>query len=491
MNIHELIGAIDVVNAFNVRDIDVTGIAYHSGKVQPGHLFVCIRGHKTDGHQYLAKAVERGAVAAIVEEYQEAFTIPQYVVANSRIAMARLAAAFYGHPSERLKMIGITATNGKTTTSFMLNSILEQAQLKTGVIGTVSVKIDDTHIPSELTTPESLDLQRFLRQMVDAGVTHVNMEVSSAAIEMHRVEAVAYDIMTLNNISREHIDHHHSFVNYYETKANLIRRAHADSVVILNLDDDYSASLAEQTEAQPILFGVQSDGGHLWCHDLDLSTGRAKFNVRVQKPLYGKDDQFKPYDFPIELAVPGLHSVYNAMVAIAVALLCDVPIATIQEGIRAFKGVERRFQFIYEDDFIVIDDHFANAGNINVTLETLEHMKYKQLHLVYAIRGSRGKTVNKENAETIVNWAERLGIKELIATTSDSHVTDKDRVTAEEQHVFQQVMEEAQLDVHLHRELPEAIAAALSRVQPGDVILLAGCQGMDEGAGILFEQIRH
>lgn len=492
VKLNELVQAIDIVDAFHMKELDVSGIAYHSGKVKPGDVFVCIRGLLADGHKYLASAVSKGAVAAIVEEYQADIDIPQYVVANSRIAMARLAASFYSQPSKQLKMIGITATNGKTTTSFMLNAILEHAKLKTGLIGTVSVKIVDEYIPSELTTPESLDLQNFLKQMVDKQVTHVNMEVSSAALEAHRVEAVDYDIVTLNNISREHIDHHDTFEKYYETKTDFIRHSSPDSFAVLNLDDPYVAPLVSETRAQPITFSLKDDSAHILCKDLDLSTGRAKFTVQLMKPLVAQTQRGHSDNLPefrIELDVPGLHSVYNAMIAISVALLCDIPIDVIQQGIKAFKGVERRFQFIYEQDYIVIDDHYANVGNINVTMQTLEHMHFDTLHLVYAIRGSRGKTVNKENAETIASWASKLGIQEIIATTSVSHVTKKDWVTAEELSVFQQVMEEAHIKVHLYDELPEAIAHAKTRVKPNDVILLAGCQGMDHGAQIFMEQI--
>ena len=210
-------------------------------------------------------------------------------------------------------------------------------------------------------------------------------------MEMHRVEGVAYDIVTLNNLSREHIDHHHSFEKYYETKTSFIRQANEDSIAVLNLDCPYSSSLVGETKARTVTYGLESKAGHLHCKNLDLTTGRAKFTVEILKP-FKLDAQYDlPKQFDIELGIPGLHSVYNAMVAITVALLCDVPIAAIQQSLKTFTGVERRFQFVYEGDFIIIDDHFANAGNINVTLQTLEHMDYNKVHLVYAIRGSRGR----------------------------------------------------------------------------------------------------
>ena len=389
-----------------------------------------------------------------------------------------------------MKMIGVTATNGKTTTSYMINAILEKQGYKTGLIGTVSIKIDDTEIPSELTTPESLDLQFYLNEMVDRNVSHVTMEVSSAAQETHRIETVDYDIVTFNNLSREHIDSHGSFEQYFTAKSKLITDASENSTAILNLDCPYSASLVNDTRAQVITFSLKNRDGHIHCKDLDLSTGRAKFIYEILKPFTAGDKVYQPSQFEVELAVPGLHSVYNSMVAITVALLSGASITTIQETLKTFRGVERRFEFIYEDDKMkIIDDHFANPGNINVTLETLKFMIYEKLHLVYAIRGDRGPTVNRENAQTIAKWASLFEFDEIIATKSVSHVTAKDWVSDEELNVFMEEMDKANIKVSLYDELPDAIAEALAITEKGDLVLLAGCQGMDSGAGIALQQL--
>lgn len=489
--LRQLLKAIEVKDVYyeNKKDLTISGISYHSQKVREGHIFVCIKGYKTDGHKYLEQAVANGAAAAVVEDFLEDIKIPQYVVENSRSALARLGAAFYDNPSRKMKMIGITATNGKTTTAFMTDAILEGGGLKTGLLGTVSIKIDDYFIPSDLTTPESLDLQYYLNEMAAKNVSHVTMEVSSSGLEQHRVEKVEYDIVTLNNISREHIDFHGSFEKYFEIKSGFIKNAGENSIAILNLDCPYSASLIDRTKAHVITFGLNNDTGHVVCKNLDLSTGRARFTVEVLKQFKVAGREYTPMEFDIELAVPGLHSVYNSMVAIIIGLLCGVPISTIQDSLKAFGGVERRFEFIFEDDIKIIDDHFANVGNINVTLGTLKFMDYEKLHLVYAIRGERGPTVNRENAETIVNWAPKLGLDNIIATRSVSHVTSKDKVTDEELRVFKKVMGEGDIKVDLYDELPDAIAEAISKAKPGDLILLAGCQGMDYGAEIALNQI--
>ncbi|NLA26712.1 MAG: UDP-N-acetylmuramyl peptide synthase, partial [Firmicutes bacterium] len=175
ISLHELLKGVEILEKTDNTSPEITGLAYHSERVLPGQLFVCIRGFKTDGHLYLAQAKEKGAVAAIVEDIQPLIDLPQYCVADSRSALAILADSFYGHPSGKLKMIGVTASNGKTTTSFMTNAILEEQGLKTGLIGTVIVKSGSKIRPALLTTPESLDLHYYLHQMVEEGVSHVTM----------------------------------------------------------------------------------------------------------------------------------------------------------------------------------------------------------------------------------------------------------------------------------------------------------------------------
>lgn len=490
--LHELLCSIDVTGQSGNCDLllPVNGLAYHSGRVAPGNLFVCIKGYKADGHHYLPEAARKGACAAVVEEFQPEVPLPQFKVPNSRQSLAALADCFFDHPSQKLTVIGITASNGKTTTAFMTNSVLEEHGLKTGLVGTVIVKVGNTVRPAVLTTPESLDLQALFYQMAGQKVDCTTMEVSSAGLELHRVGSVDFDIVAVNNISREHIDFHGSFDSYFHTKSALIRDRAPGQWAIFNLDCPYTASLVKQTPARAVTYGLKSSGGDFQVQGLDLSTGRARFMVELTRPLSpcpGKT--LAPQTFPLELSVLGLHSVYNSMVAIITGLLCGVPVSTIQRALKKFKGVERRFELIFEHEFKVIDDHFANSGNIEVTLETLKFMDYRRLHIVYAIRGGRGVTVNRESAEALAGWAPALGLTEIIATSSRSQVEDKDVVTDQERAVFFEVMRKAGIKVQHFDELPEAIARGLSRTGAGDILLLAGCQGMDSGAKIALEMI--
>lgn len=490
MQLYSLLESVTILNQYNEKDILIAGISYHSKNVKNNDVFVCIKGYKTDGHLYLEDAMKKGAKAAIVEDINLDIPIAQYQVKNSRVALAKLSACYYKYPADKMEMIGITATNGKTTTAFMTDAILRNEGLNTGLIGTINVKINGEFISSKLTTPESLDLQKYFSEMEEKNTSHVIMEVSSAAQEMNRVTTINYDIVSLHNIDREHIDTHGSFEAYVDVKTRLIKEASEASIAILNLDCKYAEGLIEQTKATPVTFSIEEEKGHLCVKNLDLSTGRAKFTVKVLQPIQTQNLIIEPMEFPIELAIPGLHSVSNSVVAILISMLNQVPIKTIQNSLKEFTGVNRRFEFIYEDDITVIDDHFANPGNIEVTLKTISLMNYNNLQMIYAVRGQRGAVVNKENAETFVKWAKKLDINELIVTKSISDVTEKDEVTEEELKAFTNVVEAENMQVILYDELDEAIYQGIEKTKQQDLLLLAGCQGMDKGAEIALKELR-
>ena len=472
-----------------INKITIKGISYHSGKIKPGEAFVCIKGYETDGHKYLKDAVKKGAVLAIVEDHQEEVDVPQISVKDSRVALAKLGAAFYQHPSRNLRMIGITATNGKTTTSFMVHKILQDAKMDAGIIGTVMVQYRDKKIPALLTTPESLDLQGHFADMIKEGISHVTMEVSSSAQELSRVVDVDFDIVSMNNISKDHIDNHGSFERYFEVKSRLITWAKPESTVILNLDCPYSKSLITETKGNVVTFGIDDTTGDFTIEDLDLSTGRGYFNLVIPREINLRGKTVKKGKVKVALSVPGYHSVYNSIVAAIIGLAVGVSPEAVAKSLQGFKGVERRFEFIYEKDFTIVDDHFANPGNIEMTLETLEKMDYRRLHILYAIRGRRGAVVNRENADALVKWVPKLKTETFFATEGKGYVMEKDRVTEEERRIFDEVTKEAGMDVTVYPTLQESIDAVLARAKKDDVILLAGCQGMDFGGKLILEAL--
>ncbi len=488
MKLKELLKGVDTLNTF--EDIEIQSIAYHSARVLPDGLFVCIKGYKTDGHKYIKDAIKHGATAVIVEDFVDDVTVPQIIVPDSRKALSLISANFYDHPARKLKMIGITASNGKTTTAFMTDEILRSDGKSTGIIGTVHTRIKDKLIASDLTTPESLELQGYLSEMVKEKTEYLTMELSSSALDLSRAWGIDFDVASFNNITREHIDLHGSFENYFKIKSGLLRHSPSKTVCVINGDYEIIYNLKNLVKGIPLIYSIKTDNGDLLCKELDLTTGRASFTVYPTESLKEKFDFLKDLKpFKINLKVPGYHSVINAMSAISITLSQNVKIESVQKALSEFEGVERRFQIIYEREYKILDDHFANGGNIDVTFQTVEMMKYKKFHIVYAIRGSRGVIVNKENAETISKWSKIIGFDEIVATRSISHVTDKDFVTDEECEVFLDEMKKSGIKVRMYDELPDAIDFALYNAEKGDIILLAGCQGMDSGGKLALQEL--
>ena len=262
------------------REIDfnseVDNISFHTDDVTKNSIFVAIKGYITDGHKYISVAKDKGAKYIVVENFVDV-DIAQIKVENSRIALADIANNFYKEPSKELNIVGITATNGKTTTSFMTDKIFKDAGYKTGIIGTVYTKYDGVNIPSILTTPESLELQGFFRDMADKQIEKVTMEVSSSSEELYRVKNVDFDIVTFNNFSREHIDQHGSFERYYEVKSKLIKEASEDAVAVLNIDFDKIKELKDKTKAQVLTYYLENKEEDFAIDNLDLSTGKGKY----------------------------------------------------------------------------------------------------------------------------------------------------------------------------------------------------------------------
>ncbi|NLY19813.1 MAG: UDP-N-acetylmuramoylalanyl-D-glutamate--2,6-diaminopimelate ligase [Tissierellia bacterium] len=467
-------------------NLDIANLAYHTDDVVDGSMFIAIKGLVTDGHKYISVAKEKGAVAVMVEEYTED-DILQIKFSNIREAMADIAQVFYNYPEKEMYKIGITATNGKTTTSFMTNAILREAGIKTGIIGTVEISYDDVLIPSLLTTPESVEMQKHMRGMIEHGIKDLVMEVSSSGMESLRVRNINYDIVTFNNFSREHIDQHGSFEKYWESKSSLIRNAKEDAVAILNMDEEKISTLVNETKAKVLTYSLDNQDYDFGIENLDISTGIANYDFVVNRDIELKDRTIKKGKFNVQLNIAGYSSVMNSVVAIIIGLVRGIDSEVIVRSLKKFGGVERRFEMIYNHDFKIIDDHFANMRNIEVTLSTLMNMDYNNLKMVYGIRGNRGLTLNGENAEAMCIWLKKLGVNRILATSSVDTVGPKDTVSSDEYDIFMKIMGEADIEIDYHDRLDETVKQALSEVNDGDILLLAGCQGIDPAGRMALE----
>ncbi len=488
MKLANLLVDLEILEQRGSLPLEIDGLTNDSRAVTAGSCFVCIVGYRVDGHDYLAEARQNGATVALVERFVDV-DIAQIKLADTRLALAAAAHRFYGRPSHDLFLVGVTATNGKTSTSFMIDQIFRQAAFERAIVGTVKTEFKGFVEPSILTTPESLTLQRYFSEMKAAGVSHCTMEVSSSGLELKRVCFADFDVVTLNNISHEHIDQHGSFEAYVNFKKSLILNAKPSAWAILNLDDAVSKSLIGQTKAQVLSYGYEDNSGDLSVQALDLSTGKARLTVALKRPIATQFGTVQPTTYQLNLNVAGFHSVMNGLAALAVGIVSGVAKADIERGLARYNGVERRFQIIYDKEFKIIDDHFANIGNIDVTFKTLSLMDYQKIVFVYAIRGNRGVTTNRENAERIVAWAQRLGIDRVYATLSKDHVTWKDAVSADEIAIFKAQLDAAGLNYSIDDDLATTVKRALKCAERGDVVLLAGCQGMDCAAHIALNEL--
>lgn len=493
MQLSQLLQSTEILESFMPLDhLEVDFITNDSRQMNASSLYIAIPGAHVDGHSFLKDVKEKGGRAAIVETIDQSLSLAQYRVANSRRSWSSLSATYFGQPSRDFFVYGITATNGKTTIAFMLDEILRAAGKNTGLIGTVKIRTGKETTAAAMTTPESFELQSYLAQMKEAQLDTVTMEVSSLALEQERSADVSFDVVSFNNFSREHIDQHGSLEVYWNSKAKLMTEAKPTTVTILNVSDEKICELKGKTSGQEVTYSVDSNDGDLYPKDLDLSGNYPKFTLVVSRDIHlkGKNSVTIPAQrIPIELSTPGVHTVANAMACCTMALCQGISAGAIQDGLKNFRGLERRFELIYDGPFKVIDDHFANMDNIETSLKSLSGLHYNKLHMVYAIRGNRGVTVNRENIETLARWLPKLNMDEIIVTETKGEVTPKDFVFPEEKAVFFEEIAKTPLKVTFRETMDEVLDYALEQVQPGDILFLAGTQGMDMGGRKLLEKL--
>src|SRR3990167_2006558 len=305
MNIKELLKGTKIIGP--IPSVDIKGINYDSRKVVPGDLFIAIKGISSDGHKYLKDVESRGAVAAVVEKTDKTTTIPQMVVENSRDTLSLISNRWFGYPSNKMTLIGVTGTNGKTTTTYLLESIAKESGKKPGVIGTINYRYGGKVFPASHTTPESMDLQNLLKRMLDNGVDCVIMEVSSHALALKRVGGVDFDVAIFTNLTQDHLDFHKNLENYFESKALLFSSVIGDSKKkkkhsIINIDDPKGLELLKRSAVPTITFGISKDSKH------DISLKGFEFNHSGLKGNFkGKiNGQFHS-------SLVGMHNAYNIL----------------------------------------------------------------------------------------------------------------------------------------------------------------------------------
>ena len=456
MKLSSLLEQIEYTCCQGTTDIQVEDVVFDSRKVVEGSLFVCIRGAVSDGHRFVPDVVERGASVLIVEEE---VSVPDHVtvirVEDTRYALACISAAYLDHPAQKLKTIGITGTKGKTTTTYMVKSILENAGYKVGLIGTIEAIIGDRVIPAANTTPESYVIQKYFSMMVEAGCDCVVMEVSSQGLMLHRTAGFTFDYGIFTNIEPDHIgpNEHTSFEHYLQCKAMLLRQCR---VGIVNADDEHLEQIIKDATCRLETFGF---GGNA-----DLRAVNAHM---VARPGYlGISYDVKGLlEFPVEIDIPGKFSIYNSLTAIAICRHFQVSEENIKKALKSAKVKGRVEMVKVSDDFTLMIDYAHNAMSLESLLDTLREYHPHRLVCVFGCGGNRSRMRRYEMGEVSGRLAD------LTIITSDNPRNE------DPQAIMDDIVTGIQKTDGKHIEIAdrkEAIAYAIHHGEPGDIIVLAG-----------------
>ena len=427
-------------------DIDVKGISYNSQNTKTGDVFVAIRGFKTDGHAYIKNAVEAGAVCVVCEEKCDDVDVPQIVVENSRKTLGTMSRIFYNYPDKRIKLIGVTGTNGKTTVTYLVKSILEQAGYEVGLIGTNQNMIKDRVIPTERTTPEALELAELFSEMADNGCDYAIMEVSSHSLELDRVTAFTFEYGMFTNLTQDHLDFHGTMTEYLKAKTKLFGLCEHG---IINADDE-GGQLILKTELCPFTtYGIKS--GDVKAENIKMGINGVDFTVGERN---------------IFLGIPGKFSVYNALAAIALTKKIGIPERMIESALRRAEGVKGRMEIIPTGkNFTVIIDYAHTPDGMDNLLKAVKGFATGRVVVLFGCGGDRDRTKRPLMGKIAGKWAD------LCIVTSDNPRTEEPSAIIRD--ILPGVKEtEAEYVVVENRR--DAIEFALSKARENDIIVLAG-----------------
>jgi UDP-N-acetylmuramoyl-L-alanyl-D-glutamate--2,6-diaminopimelate ligase len=438
-------------------NLEITGLAYDNRLVQPGTLFFCVPGFTRDGHEFAPDAIARGAVALVVER-PLGLGVPEIRVGSVRAAMAPAAARFFGDPTAELEVVGVTGTNGKTTTAFLVQAVLEADGRQAGLLGTVKSVIGGEERPVERTTPEAIDLQRTFREMLDAGDTACAMEVSSHALELHRADSIHFAAAIFTNLTQDHLDFHGTMEEYYGAKRRLFEPGRARHSVV-NIDDPYGARLAaELGQVGPIAtFAVDREADY-----------RA---TALRTDLMGSHFVAHGPDGEIELSspLPGRFNVYNVLGALAAVRALGVPLDVAARAIETAGHVPGRFQPVdVGQDFAVLVDYAHTPDSLENVLRSARQLTDGRLHVVFGCGGDRDRGKRPMMGEIAARLADRV-----IVTSDNPRSEDPEAIIGE-------ILAGAGDGVEHDADRRSAIATAIGGARPGDVVVIAG-KGHEQG----------
>ena len=452
----ELSTLIEAVGPRSVRgraDTDITAVTYRAEAVVPGALHVCVPGFTADGHDFAGTAVAKGAAALVVERELD-FDLPQLVVASSRSAMAAAADAFYGHPSRDLDVVGITGTNGKTTTAFLMHAVLEAAVGQAGLLGTIESRIGGVVEEVARTTPESVDLQAILRRMADAGDRACAIEVSSHALELERVARVRFAAAGFTNLTQDHLDFHPSMEAYFAAKARLFREAPG----AINVGDEYGRRLVGMAGGPVLTYAARPDAdADVRPHAVEVGAGGA-IALIVSTPRG---------PIPLDVRLRGGFNVENVLCAVAISELLELPHAAVRAGISAVPGVPGRFEAVEAGQpFTVLVDYAHTPDGLENVLHSAREITSGRLICVFGCGGDR----DRGKRPLMGRVARRLADVALV-TSDNPRSEDPEAIIAE-------IMDGIPMESEPDRRA--AIERAVGLARAGDVVVIAG-KGHEQG----------
>ncbi|MGI6558464.1 MAG: UDP-N-acetylmuramoyl-L-alanyl-D-glutamate--2,6-diaminopimelate ligase [Limnochordia bacterium] len=442
-------------------DASVAGIAYDSRQVRAGDVFVCITGERFDGHDFIRDALERGAVG-IVGQRGLPEGVPGALVEDSRRALGLISARFFDYPASRMGLIGITGTNGKTTTSYLVKSILEAAGYKVGLVGTIQNMIGSEVLAATRTTPESLDLQRLLASMYDDGVEWVVMEVSSHGIELGRIVGCPFDLGVLTNITQDHLDFHGTFAKYLEAKTRFFTELGRESgpkkkrapAAIINGDDEHGRRIGDTLSVDVVSYGIYAPATFM-AEAVKIESQGLAFNLRYPG---GK--------IAISSRLTGLFNVYNCLAALACGWQLGIPPGELKVGLEGVRGVPGRFETVdLGQDFAVIIDYAHTPDGLENVLQAARALTRGRIILVFGCGGDRDRS-------------KRPIMGEIAARYGDFSIITSDNPRGEDPMAICRQVEEGVRrgsgEYLLEVDRRQAINLAIDMAQPGDVVLVAG-----------------
>ena len=450
MKLQDLLKGVAVLESTAAPDTEINEVRYDSRAVQPGDLFVAIRGYATDGHQYIGKALEQGAAAIVCEEATAG--TPAVVVENARRALAEIAANRFGHPADSMVMLGVTGTNGKTTTTYLVKHMLEDAGHKVGLIGTNQNLIGDEVIETERTTPESYELHALFARMRDAGCTHVIMEVSSHSLVLDRVHGIHFAVGAFTNLTQDHLDFHKTMEEYRKAKALLFTISDKG---VINLDDPAAGAMLADAKCPCLTFSCEKDAADLTAKNLKLHADGVEFVAATKGDLAR-----------VKLPIPGHFSAENALTALGIVLQLGMPLADAAKSLATATGVKGRVEVVPTDtDYTVLIDYAHSPDGVENVLRAVRGFAKGRVVALFGCGGDRDRTKRPKMGKIAADLAD------FCIVTSDNPRTEDPKAIIDD---ILEGMKGTKTPMQVIVDRPEAIHWALAHAQKNDVIVLMG-----------------